>query len=440
MPDQTRRDLLVNTAAAGAALSVIVEAGAACATIESRSAAIRPFRVDIPQHDIEDLRRRILATRWPERETVDDTSQGVPLTLIQDLARYWATDYDWRTCERRLNALPQFMTEIDGLDIHFIHVRSRHANALPLIVTHGWPGSVIEQLKLIDPLTNPTAHGGRGADAFDVVIPSVPGYGFSGRPDEPGWDSPRIARAWTGLMKRLGYTRFVAQGGDIGSAITQAMALQAPPELLGIHVNFPGVIPAEISAALARGDPTPPGLSAEEARAYEQIKLFRTRHFAYALMMGQRPQTLYGLADSPIALAAWTIDHGDAYDQPAASIISAIRGRTINGHPAGAVTRDDVLDDISLYWFTNTGVSASRFYWELKGMSPLNVAGVQIPTAVTAFPGELMQAPRSWAERAYPNLIYFNAPNRGGHFAAWEEPQLFTQELRAAFAPLRPRV
>jgi pimeloyl-ACP methyl ester carboxylesterase len=436
MFDQTRRDLLVSSAAASVALSATAESTAQTTQING-SAAIRPFLVNVPQEKVDDLRRRILAMPWPERETVDDNSQGVPLSLMQDLAGYWSTQYDWRRCEGKLNALPQFITEIDALDIHFIHVRSRHRNALPLIVTHGWPGSVIEQLKIIDPLTNPTAHGGRAADAFDVVIPSVPGYGFSGKPRETGWDSPRIARAWTELMKRLGYTRFVAQGGDIGSAITQAMAQQAPPELLGIHVNFPGVVPMDVAAALARGDATPPGLSAEEAREYDKLRLFRAKHFAYALMMGQRPQTLYGLADSPIGLAAWIIDHGDAYDQPAASIVSAIRGRTINGHSAGAVTRDDVLDDISLYWFTNTGISASRFYWELKGMSPLIASDIQIPTAVTAFPGEIIRAPRSWTERAYPHLIHYNAPDRGGHFAAWEEPQLFTQELRTAFRSLR---
>jgi pimeloyl-ACP methyl ester carboxylesterase len=430
---QTRREMLTTATAAGIAFSVLGH-DIAHAT---EAGAIRPFRVHVPQVKIDDLRRRILAMPWPERETVADNSQGVPLSLMQDLARYWASDYDWRRCETTLNALPQFITEIDGLDIHFIHVRSRHRNALPLVVTHGWPGSVIEQLKIIDPLTNPTAHGGSASDAFDLVIPSVPGYGFSGRPAETGWDPPRIGRAWTTLMKRLGYTRFVAQGGDIGSAITQAMAREAPPELLGIHVNFPGVVPLDVAAALARGDTTVSGLSVEEAREYEKLRVFRAKHFAYALMMGQRPQTLYGLADSPIGLAAWIIDHGDAYDQPAASIVSAIQGRTINGYPAGAVTRDDVLDDISLYWFTNTGISASRFYWELKGMSPLIASDIRIPTAVTAFPGEIIQAPRSWTERAYPNLIHYNAPDRGGHFAAWEEPELFSRELRTSFRSLR---
>lgn len=429
----TRRDLLAATMAAG--VSALTAPSHAIATNSMN--AIRPFRIAVPQEKVDDLRRRILATQWPERETVADNSQGVPLSLMQELAGYWANSYDWRRCEAQLNALPQFITEIDGLHIHFIHVRSRHRNALPIIVTHGWPGSVVEQLKIIDPLVNPTAHGGAASDAFDVVIPSVPGYGFSGKPTETGWDAPRIGRAWIELMKRLGYSRFVAQGGDIGSAITQAMAHEAPPELLGIHVNFPGVVPVEVGAALARNDATVPGLSAEEAREYEKLRVFRARHFAYALMMGQRPQTLYGLSDSPIFLAAWIIDHGDAYDQPAASIISAIRGRTINGHAAGAVTRDDLLDDISLYWFTNTGVSASRFYWELKGMSPLIASNIQVPTAVSAFPGEIIQAPRSWTERAYSNLIYYNAPDRGGHFAAWEEPLLFTRELRAAFRSLR---
>jgi pimeloyl-ACP methyl ester carboxylesterase len=436
MTDHTRRTLLAGTAGLG--LAVLAKPNTAEAIAASDVGVIRPFRVDVPQAKLDDLRRRILATQWPERETVSDTSQGVPLGLMQDAARYWATDYDWRRCEARLKALPNYTTIIDGLDIHFIHVSSRHRNAMPLIVTHGWPGSVIEQLKIVEPLTNPTAHGGRASDAFHVVIPSVPGYGFSGKPTEAGWNAARIGHAWTELMKRLGYRHFVAQGGDIGSPITQAMGVQAPPELLGIHINLPSVMPMDVLAALAVGQPAPATLSAEERIQYDRVKDFRAKHFAYAQMMSTRPQTLYGLSDSPVALAAWIIDHGDAYDQPAASIISALRGQTINGHAAGAVTRDDVLDNITLYWLTNTGVSAARFYWEGMGGNILAATGaVHIPTAVSAFPGELIQAPRSWTERAYPNLIYYNAPDRGGHFAAWEEPQIFAQELRGAFRPLR---
>jgi pimeloyl-ACP methyl ester carboxylesterase len=433
----TRRAMLAASVVASAVGGFFAGGAHAQAEVGAGAPAVRPFRVKVPEADLVDLRRRILATRWPEKETVPDESQGVPLAMIRELARYWATDYDWRKCEAKLNARPQFITDIDGLDIHFIHVRSKHENALPLIVTHGWPGSVIEQLKIIDPLTNPTAHGGSASDAFDVVIPSIPGYGFSGRPTTTGWDPAHIARAWIVLMKRLGYTRFVAQGGDVGAIISHAMARQAPPELLGIHVNFPGTIPPDISQALQSGEPPPSGLSADERRAYEQVRDFRAKHFAYAAMMATRPQTLYGIADSPVGLAAWILDHGDGYDQPAATITSAVLGRTINGHAAGDVTRDDVLDDITLYWLTNTGMSAARFYWENKGVSALGAANVSIPTAVSVFPGELYQAPRSWTERAYSKLIYYNKLDKGGHFAAWEQPALFSQELRAAFRPLR---
>jgi pimeloyl-ACP methyl ester carboxylesterase len=401
--------------------------------------AIRPFRIHIPEKDLVDLRRRLAATRWPEKETVADDTQGVPLATMRELVRHWQTDYDWRKVEAHLNALPQFITEIDGLDIHFIHVRSKHNNALPLIVTHGWPGSVIEQLKIVDPLTNPTAHGGSAPDAFHLVIPSLPGYGFSGKPTETGWDPTRIARAWIVLMKRLGYAHFVAQGGDWGSPICHEMGKLAVPELLGIHVNLPGTVPPEIFKMIAAGDPPPSDLTADERRAFDQIKLAFTKRRAYALEMGTRPQTLYGLADSPVALASWLIDHGDGYAQPAASLTSAVFGRTVNGHSAGDLTRDDVLDDISLYWLTNTGVSAGRIYWENK-INLYLPANVPIPAAVTVFPGENYQTPRSWAEKAYHKLIYFNEVDKGGHFAAWEQPVLFTTEVRAAFRSLRQSI
>ena len=397
---------------------------------------IRPFDVSIPEAALTDLRRRINSTRWPDRETVADESQGVPLATIQKLARYWATDYDWRKCEAKLNKLPQFTTEIDGLDIHFIHVRSRHENALPIIVTHGWPGSVIEQLKIIDPLTDPTAHGGSASDAFHLVIPSLPGYGFSGRPTTPGWGLQRTAIAWVSLMKRLGYQRFVSQGGDLGAGVCTVMAGQAHPELLGIHTNFPGTVPPDIAKALQCGDPAPSGLSVEEKRAYEQLNNLFSKKRAYAQMMGTRPQTLYGLCDSPVGLAGWLFDHGDGYGQPAAPMTSAVFGHAINGHTAGDLTLDDVLDDFTLYWLTNTAISAARFYWELH-LSLYHAANVDIPAAVSVFPGENYQAPRSWTERAYHKLIYFNEVDKGGHYAAWEQPQLFVEELRAAFRSLR---
>jgi pimeloyl-ACP methyl ester carboxylesterase len=398
--------------------------------------AIRPFRINVPEDALIDLRRRIAATRWPDRETVEDETQGVPLATIQELARYWGTDYDWRKCETKLNGLPQFITEIDGLDIHFIHVRSKHENALPLIVTHGWPGSIIEQLKIIDPLTNPTAHGASASDAFHLVIPSMPGYGFSAKPSTTGWGPDRIARAWVLLMTRLGYTQFVAQGGDWGSPISNLMAKRGHPELLGIHVNLPGTVPLDIAKALQAGDPPPSGLSADEKRAYEQLAVSFAKRRAYAQIMGTRPQTLYGLADSPVSLAAWLIDHGDGYGQPAAAIASAVLGRTINGHSAGDLTRDDVLDDITLYWVTNTGISSGRLYWENK-LNLYSAADVSIPAAVSVFPGENYQAPRSWTERAYHKLIYYNVVAEGGHYAAWEQPQLFSEEIRAAFRSLR---
>jgi pimeloyl-ACP methyl ester carboxylesterase len=402
-------------------------------TVETTS-DIRPFQVDIPDEALDDLRRRVAATNWPEKETVADQSQGVPLAMIQQLARYWMTDYDWRTCEGRLNALPQFITEIDGLDIHFLHVRSQHEDALPLIINHGWPGSIIEQLKLIEPLTDPTAHGGTAEDAFHLVIPSMPGYGFSGKPTGTGWGPERMARAWAELMSRLGYRGYVAQGGDWGAFVVDQLGLQAPEGLQAIHTNMPATVPADVDKASLAGDPPPSGLSAEERRAYEQ--LLRTYgQVEYARYMAARPQTLYGIADSPVGLAAWLLDHNDADGQPAAAVTAAL-DRTTSA--TGELTRDELLDNITLYWLTNTGVSASRLYWEYKG-GFFNAKGVAIPVAVTVFPGEQYQAPRTWTERAYPNLIYYNQVDKGGHFAAWEQPQLFASELRAAFRSLRPR-
>lgn len=393
--------------------------------------AIRPFqKANIPEAELTDLRRRINNTRWPERETVTDQSQGVQLATIQALAGYWGTEYDWRKCEARLNALPQFITEIDGLDIHFIHVRSKHQNALPVIVTHGWPGSVVEQLKIIDPLTNPTAHGGSASDAFDVVIPSIPGYGFSGKPTATGWDPAHIARAWVVLMKRLGYKRFVAQGGDWGAIIVDIMGAQAPPELAAIHTNMPGVVPAAIDKAASAGAPAPSGLSAEEKLAYERLVVTYHEVLGFAYQMGLRPQTLYALADSPVGLAAYFLDHdGRSYQ-----MIS----RVFAGQAAG-LTRDDVLDNATLTWFTGTAVSSARLYWELivNRLTFFGVKGVSVPVAVSVFPDELYPAPRSWAEQAYPKLIHYNKLDRGGHFAAWEQPQLLAEEMRAGFRSLR---
>jgi pimeloyl-ACP methyl ester carboxylesterase len=402
------------------------------AVAQDAVSAIRPFRVDVPDEALTDLRRRVDATVWPDRETVPDSSQGVPLAMIQDLARYWATDYDWRRCEARLNALPQFVTDIDGLDIHFLHVRSPHEDALPLVVNHGWPGSVIEQLKIIDPLTNPTAHGASAGDAFHLVIPSMPGYGFSGKPTSPGWGPERMGRAWAELMTRLGYRRYVAQGGDWGAFVVDQMGLQAPAGLLAIHTNMPATVPADVDRALQAGGPPPAGLSAEELRAYAQLARTFTQ-VEYARYMAARPQTLYGIADSPVGLAAWLLDHNDADGQPAAAVVAALTRTTSD---TGELTRDEVLDNITLYWLTRTGVSASRLYWEYKG-GFFNAKGVAIPVAVSVFPGEQYQAPRSWAERAYPGLVHYNRVDAGGHFAAWEQPHRFAAEVRAGFRPLR---
>ena len=393
---------------------------------------IRPFHpATVSDAELTELRRRIHATRWPEPELVTDASQGVQLATVQKLARYWSTNYEWRACEERLNALPQFMTEIDGLDIHFIHVRSKHANALPIIITHGWPGSIVEQLKVIDPLTNPTAHGGSASDAFHVVIPSLPGYGFSAKPTANGWDPARIALAWTTLMKRLGYSKFVAQGGDWGNAVSESMALQAPPELLAIHTNMPATVPPDVSKALMLGNPPPADLSAEERHAWDQLDFFYTKGLGYANEMALRPQTLYGIVDSPVGLAAWILDHDDrSYD---------LIARVFDGQPRG-LTRDDVLDNITLYWFTNTAISSARLYWQATQTRKggfFDARGVAIPVAVTACPDEIYTAPRSWTERAYSKLIHYNKVDRGGHFAAWEQPEMFTQELRASFQTFR---
>lgn len=389
--------------------------------------SVRPFHVKIPEEDLVDLQRRIAATRWPEKELVADASQGVQLATMQKLAQYWSTSYDWRKCEQKLNSLPQFVTTIDGVDIHFIHVRSSEKNALPVIITHGWPGSIIEQLKIIGPLTDPVAYGGKAEDAFDVIIPSMPGHGFSGKPTTTGWDPARIARAWIVLMKRLGYTHYVAQGGDWGNAVSEQMALLAPPELLGIHTNMPATVPDDIDKALQLGGAAPAGLSDDEKHAYEQLDSFYKHGLGYANEMKNRPQTLYGIADSPIGLAAWMLDH----DARSYELIA----RTFDGQSEG-LTREDVLDNITLYWLTNTGVSSGRLYWEnnLAFFAPKHLT---IPVAVSAFPNELYQAPRSWTEKAYSKLIYYNKLDKGGHFAAWEQPQLFSEELRAAFRSLR---
>jgi pimeloyl-ACP methyl ester carboxylesterase len=389
---------------------------------------IRPFpKINFPEAELAELRRRINNTRWPERETVTDATQGVQLSTTQALARYWSTDYDWRRCEAKLNALPQFITEIDGLDIHFIHVRSKHQNALPLIVTHGWPGSVVEQLKIVGPLTDPTAHGGSASDAFDIVIPSMPGYGFSGKPTTAGWGPERIARAWVVLMKRLGYTKFVAQGGDWGAVITDLMGVQAAPELLGIHTNMPGAVPLDVDRAALTGAPAPSGLSADEKAAFERLQFVYSKGVAYGYQMGLRPQTLYGIVDSPVGLAAYFLDH-DAWSY-------ALISRVFAGESAG-LTRDDVLDNITITWLTNTALSGARLYWENK-FGYFSVKGVSIPVAVSAFPDEIDLCPRSWAERAYPKLIYYNKHDKGGHFAAFEQPQLLSEDLRAGFRSLR---
>src|SRR6188472_2835728 len=399
---------------------------------QAEKTTVRPFTFETAEADLEDLRARIAAMRWPAREPVDDLSQGVQLATIQSLAHYWEREYDWRKCEARLRALPQFVTEIDGLDIHFIHVRSQHEDTLPLIVPHGWPGSIIEQLKIIEPLTNPTAHGGSAADAFHLVIPSLPGYGFSGKPTAPGWTPVTIARAWATLMQRLGYTRYVAQGGDWGNAVSEVMALQEPPGLLGIHTNMAATVPADVSKALAMGGPPPVGLSPEEKHAWDQLGDFYKNGLGYALEMNNRPQTLYGIADSPIGLAAWMIDHDIRSYQMIA--------RTFDGKPEG-LTRDDVLDNVTLYWVTNTAISSARLYWDTAHKLPpggfFDVRGLKLPVAVSAFGEEIYQAPKSWAEKAYPKLIHYNRFPKGTHFAAWEKPDLFVADLRAAFKSLR---
>jgi pimeloyl-ACP methyl ester carboxylesterase len=427
----SRRTVLAASAAVSA-VNLLSGAAAAAADNTNERTAIRPFSFRAPEEKLADLRRRISATIWPEREQVTDASQGVQLATIQKLARYWATEHDWRKVEARLNALPNFLTEIDGLDIHFIHVRSKHENALPMIVTHGWPGSVIEQLKIIEPLTNPTAHGGSAADAFHLVIPSMPGYRFSAKPAAPGWNPVSIAKAWATLMQRLGYAQYVAQGGDWGAIISEVMALQQPAGLLAIHTNMAATVPPDVSKALAAGGPPPAGLSPEEKHAFDQLDDFYKNGLGYALEMNNRPQTLYGIADSPVGLAAWMIDHDIRSYQMIA--------RAIDGKPEG-LTKDDVLDNITLYWLTNTAISSARLYWDTAHNLPpggfFDVRGIQIPVAVSAFAEEIYQAPKSWAEKAYPKLIHYNSFPKGTHFAAWEKPELFVGEMRAAFKSLR---
>jgi pimeloyl-ACP methyl ester carboxylesterase len=428
----TRRLFLAASATAGAmgfAISAAADdlAMAAEQTGTGGGDAIQPFHFHAPEAALVDLRRRVAATQWPERETVNDTTQGVQLATTRELARYWQSDYDWRRVEARLNALPQFLTEIDGLDIHFIHVRSKHEHALPLIVTHGWPGSIIEQLKIIGPLTDPTAHGGNAEDAFDIVIPSLPGYGFSGKPTATGWGPERIARAWVVLMKRLGYTKFVAQGGDWGNSVTELMALQMHPELLAMHTNMAATVPADVAKALKYGDPPPAGFSPDERHAWDQLSYFYAHGLGYATEMANRPQTLYAIADSPVGLAAWILDHDEASYE--------LIARVFDGKAEG-LTRDDILDNITLYWLTNTAVSSARLYWEYKG-GFFDVRGLTTPVAVSVFPDEIYAAPESWARRAYSNLIFFHKAEKGGHFAAWEQPAQFSEDLRAAFRSLR---